>query len=311
MNEQTRWHQHFGNLLQLLLTPRGIQVQTEVAIMSDTPRVDVLLLRRNEPQWTEAQRAVLPDDIRDSSASHILIEFKYTESLSAEAVLKTAAYDLFYKQAHRLNGDDVQTYLLCAKKPQAATRQRLRFTTERSTGVYENDSPFVHRVRLVSLNELPPTAYNAFVQLFATQKKARLRAIHTLRDAEETLQPDEMTHYLVSMLRQVYPRQLGAYIMEPEMTKEDMIEMSEAVVDFILHVTPKEKLLKYLQVDERLAGLRPEERLSGLRPEERLAGLRPEERLAGLRPEERLAGMSVNEIERYLRQLKEQNNDTN
>ncbi len=62
--------------------------------------------------------------------------------------------------------------------------------------------------------------------------------------------------------------------------------------------------LKDLTPKERLEGLSPEERLEGLPPEERLKGLPPEERLKGLPPEERLKGMSREEIENYLKRLK-------
>jgi hypothetical protein len=44
-----------GKLLELLLTPVGISVQCEVQIVSDPPRLDILLLRRDGEQWDSRQ----------------------------------------------------------------------------------------------------------------------------------------------------------------------------------------------------------------------------------------------------------------
>ncbi len=73
-----QWHRLLGTLLERFLTPVGIDVSTNVEVMSSPPEADILLLRRQGRQWSEEQKARLPDGIRDSDAKHILIEFKYT-----------------------------------------------------------------------------------------------------------------------------------------------------------------------------------------------------------------------------------------
>lgn len=54
--------------------PVNISVFTELKVMSQPPRVDILLFRRDEPAWTIEQMARLPDGIKQSTANHILIE---------------------------------------------------------------------------------------------------------------------------------------------------------------------------------------------------------------------------------------------
>ncbi len=81
--EPVRWHIYLAELYQLLLSPHGVIVETESEALKSPPRADIILIRREGDHWTEAQRAFLPDGIRDTDASHILIEFKKTESLSA------------------------------------------------------------------------------------------------------------------------------------------------------------------------------------------------------------------------------------
>ncbi len=61
---QTKWHQLFGAVLEELLTPVGITVQTEVDVSSKPPQVDILLLQRQQAAaWTDEQRQYLPDGV--------------------------------------------------------------------------------------------------------------------------------------------------------------------------------------------------------------------------------------------------------
>ena len=79
---RVQYHRLLGAGMRLNLAAVKVLVSTESSILSESPRVDILLLRREGANWTEAQRGRLPDGIRDSTAGHILIEFKYTESVS-------------------------------------------------------------------------------------------------------------------------------------------------------------------------------------------------------------------------------------
>ncbi len=120
-NSKTRWHRLLGTLLEQLLTPVGINVQCDVKVMSEPPEADILLLRRQNRLWTKVQKQRLADGIRDTRASHILLEFKYTESVNEKAFRQAIAYDYFYKTANRLKDGQVQSFLVSAKTPRAAT----------------------------------------------------------------------------------------------------------------------------------------------------------------------------------------------
>jgi hypothetical protein len=119
--QKTSWHRLLARLLELVLSPFGIDVQPNVSVMTEPPEADILLLRRDTPQWTAVQRAHLPDGIRDSKASHILIEFKQTQSFNEEALTQAVGYDYFYKHAKELLHTEVQTVLLSARKPRSDT----------------------------------------------------------------------------------------------------------------------------------------------------------------------------------------------
>ncbi|MBF0626612.1 MAG: hypothetical protein HQL91_00175 [Magnetococcales bacterium] len=79
---KTRWHCLLGRMLEEPLTRLDVAVQTEVDVVSGSPRADILLLRRKGADWTEAQKMWLADGLRDTTARELLIEFKFTESLS-------------------------------------------------------------------------------------------------------------------------------------------------------------------------------------------------------------------------------------
>ncbi|WP_349646238.1 hypothetical protein [Candidatus Parabeggiatoa sp. HSG14] len=95
--------------------------------MTEPPEADILLLRRQTAQWTAAQRALLPDGIRDSNSSHILIEFKYTQSFNENALQQALGYDFFFKQAKQLPDNDLQTVILSAKTPRTETLELLGY----------------------------------------------------------------------------------------------------------------------------------------------------------------------------------------
>jgi hypothetical protein len=61
--------------------------------ISNPPRVDVLILRQADTAWTAEQLERLPDGIRQSTASHILLEFKYTQSVNDDVLIQSLAYD--------------------------------------------------------------------------------------------------------------------------------------------------------------------------------------------------------------------------
>src|SRR4051812_35809265 len=99
---QTLWPRLLGKELELVLTPVGITVLTEVQVSSNPPKADILLLRRSGNTWTTEQLPFLPDGIRNSRASHILIEFKYRETIREETFQQAVGYDYFYQQGQQL-----------------------------------------------------------------------------------------------------------------------------------------------------------------------------------------------------------------
>lgn len=83
-----------------------MQVITEFQVAPKPPLGNVLILRPEGDAWTEAQRERLPDGIRHSRASHILLEFKYSESVNDAAMRQAVMVDALYRRAKTLPEED-------------------------------------------------------------------------------------------------------------------------------------------------------------------------------------------------------------
>jgi hypothetical protein len=155
--------------------------------MSEPPAADILLLRRQGSRWTASQRARLPDGVRDSQARHILIEFKYTESINEMALRQSLAYDTFYKRIQKLHDADVQTFLLSAKTPNAQFLAEFGYRRGEQPGVYYSQNQLVRLLPVLSLNELRNEAHNVFVRFFASQRQQKAAAFEGVRNMDQKL----------------------------------------------------------------------------------------------------------------------------
>ncbi len=258
---RVQYHRLLGSGMRLSLAAVQVNVTTESSILSESPRVDILLLRREGTAWTEAQRARLPDGIRDSSATHILIEFKYTESVTEDGILQAAAYDLFYRQVQRLSREQTLPVVLSAKTPQKSRLAHWGYE-ESQRGVFLTQLPFVGRVMLLALNRLPAHSNNAIVKLFASLKRERDAGFASL-DREVFADSTDLHAYVLGLRQTLKVK--GKLNMAEVLTPEKVLEYGKRMRELIFETgTPA----------ERLAGLSPIEILAGLNYEERRALLR-------------------------------------
>ena len=297
---RVQYHQLLGSGMRLNLTAVQVFVTTESSILSESPRVDILLLRRQGKAWNEAQRARLPDGVRDSAAAHVLVEFKYTESVTEDGILQAAAYDLFYRQVQRLSKEQTLPVVLSAKTPQKSRLDEWGYQ-EVQKGVFRTTIPFVGRVMLLALNRLPARTNNAFVKLFASREQEREAGFASLE--KSVLAESSDMHAYVLGLRQTLNVK-GGSIMAEVLTPEKVLEYGKRIRQLVFETgTP----------EERLAGLSPDEILAALSTDEILAHLSPDEILARLSPDEILAGLRTEGRRKLLRLLQEEvaNDDQN
>lgn len=230
----------------------------------------------------------LPSGIRESAASDILIEFKKTESLNEDVVIKLSAYLLFYLENDKsVRREDVLPVIVSAKHPHKATLDRLGFVESDVTGVYQNRNALANKVLLLSLNRLPDTTYNAYFKLLASRRKTQERAVYVLREAGCKRLPIELTLFLATLWHYVFDATEDDPMIK-QMTTDQMIEQGHVWLDLILKSMSPEDLLKKVDEDKLLDQIPTEKRLSGIPTEERLSGI------------------SADELEAFLHQLRQQ-----
>lgn len=268
--ERVQHHRIIGMGMQLNLAEVQVIVATELSILTESPRVDILLLRREGAAWTEAQRARLPDGIRDSTAAHVLVEFKYTESVTEKGILQAAAYDLFYQQAQNLADEQILPVLLSARTPHRSRLDEWGFE-ETQRGVFRSSLPIMRRVLLLALNRLPATSNNAMVKLFASRDRERDAAFAAL-DRHLFKESPELGAYVLGLMQTFNVK--GELNMAETLTPEKVMEYGKRIQELIIEAgTP----------EQRLAGLSPDEILPRFSPDEILAGLNSAERRELLR----------------------------
>ena len=259
----------------------------DVDLLGKPPKADILLLRREGEAWNAAQRARLPDGVRDSAAAHVLVEFKYTESVNETALAQAVAYDHFYRQGQRLSEEQALTVLLSARTPRKDRLEKWGYEEEQK-GVFCSHLPLLRRVRLLVLNRLPPQPHNAFVKLFASRKREREAAFAAL-DMPMVAESPDLHAYMVGL--QMALEVKGEVNMAEMLTPEKVMEIGEKVRQRILEMASPEERMKGLDLNKVNPKLRqrilemasPEERLSGLDPNEILAGINTAERRTLLR----------------------------
>ncbi len=289
-------HKLLGRVFEELLTPVNVTVETGLRIMSDSPEADVLLIRRDQQRWTEAQRNLLPDGIRDTEADYVLIEFKYSESVNRDALFQALTYRYLYLKIQKLQPERLHTVIISSKTPSQKFRVDFGYQESDRPGVWHSNNTMLDILDILVLNDLSDAPHNLFIKCFASRKKEKERSFRKLFEFSWK-QLNASLQQLFMGMRSIYAdEQEGKDMMEYALTPEKVMEIGKGFEDAFLAGLPIEKRLKGLKPEERIAGLKPEERIAGLKPEERIAGLKPEERIAGLKPEERIAGLKPEDI---------------
>jgi len=255
-----------------------------------------------------------------------LLEFKYTESLSAEALQQALAYDWFYRQTQELTHSDVQTFLLCAKQPLADHLKEYGYVKTSLPGVYQSQwHSWLPPVMLLSLNELSDAPHNAWVKCFASQLKEKRQAFEVLRQFSTTDNfPDSLVLFLTTLWKHWFPHLPCENMKENTLTPEEFKNLNQHWNQLMLATFTVDDMLPRFSPDEVLARFPPEYlenyltqlKSSTLTFEEfnnlgqhwkqlRLNTLTVDDMLAQFKPDQVLARFESKDLENYLSRLKQ------
>lgn len=244
---KTQWHRFLAKVFELTVGQRGVLVLAEVEVMRNPPKVDILLLRRETAAWTAEQLEVLPDGIRETSAKHVLIEFKYTESLTTDTIAQALGYEYFYRTANGLKQSDVKMFILCAKTPKLERLDAFGYTLSTLPGVMESTQELTRHVPILLLNGLQELPHNAFVKAFASRQLEKAKAFSLLRQFKKL--STELLGYL-EVLYLIWSLPEGVPMNEI-LTPERVLEMGEEWTKLLLQNLPADKLNELLTPESK------------------------------------------------------------
>ncbi|MDJ0839136.1 MAG: hypothetical protein QNK37_21650 [Acidobacteriota bacterium] len=290
------WHEPFAEFLELLLNPVGIEVLSEIQVMSKPPRADILLLRNVGPH-TEEQRQRLCDAVRDSHASHIFIEFKYSETITEAHLIKAPAYGIFYRESKKLKPSEVDTFIVSSKTPSSQLIEDAGYRWAEE-GILRSQIPGFRMTPIISLNDLPNTPHNLLFKVFASKLKQKRLAFDKIKDRRADVMSGELSALIIGLQKIMLSKEFE--MATETITSEEIKRIGMAYAKRMMKDFPVEERLEGVPFKERLKGVPLEERLKGVPLEERLKGVPLEERLKGVPLEERLEDVSDEELLRLL-----------
>ncbi|MBF0137920.1 MAG: hypothetical protein H7833_15010 [Magnetococcus sp. DMHC-1] len=239
---KTCWHCLVGATLKMLLEPVGIEVCSEVQVVSLPPKADLILIQRQEGGWTEAQRLLLADGLRDLDADHILLEVKVTENLHEGVLSQITVYDTLYLETARLERQRLRSVMISSTTPQPGFLERFAFEPVGPGGVYESKPLWGGAVRLILLNELADEAQNAPLKCFASRHEERAKAFATVKRAGLFRLSVAFERIMVGLWRLLMKGALNIPEMEG-ITPEGVTQLGKEWFESMVDMTPEEELV--------------------------------------------------------------------
>lgn len=237
--------------LRVLLEPVGVEVRSEVQVVSAPPKADLILIQRRKENWTEEQRLLLADGLRDLGADQILVELKITESLNEDALSQLSVYDHLYLGTEKLRRDQLRSVLISSKTPDPKFLKQFAFDSVGPVGVYESRPAWGGVLRLILLNELADEPQNAPLKCFASRQEERKKGFETIKNAGLFQVSVAFGRIIVGLWR----LQMKGSLNHPEMegiTPEYVTQLGKEWLDFIVDATPDEELFTLPKFEHRL-----------------------------------------------------------
>jgi hypothetical protein len=153
-----------------LFSDKGLSVSTLELVDESSLNENILVLTRS--QITEAQKERLPDGVRDSEATHLILKMIYHSQPNEDDFISALFYRSRYQQNQGLTDKEVQLFVISVQTPKEI-RENLGYQNMRLAGVYESQEPLLTDVLLISINELSEEPHNALLKCFASEKQER------------------------------------------------------------------------------------------------------------------------------------------
>ncbi|MBF0180416.1 MAG: DUF4351 domain-containing protein [Magnetococcales bacterium] len=238
---KTCWHCLVGATLKALLEPVGIEVRTEVPLLSFPPKADIILLQRRKGGRTDEQNMLMADGLRDLDVERILAEIKITQSMNEAALNQASLYDVLYRKCENLKKHQLRTVIVSAATAQKPFLKRFAFKSVGPDGVYESKPLWGEPIRVIFLNELENIPRNAPLKFFSSRTEERKKAFAVVDEAGLT-RISTPFHYIMNGLRSTVMRNSLRHLDNAGITPDSVMRMGKRMFEATLDLMPEEEL---------------------------------------------------------------------
>lgn len=267
------WHRLFGLTLTDYFTDTAYRVELEKDLSLKQQLLDVVIIEQESGRPIQE----LPDGLENLARHNLLTYKSLRQPLDAWALDELVGHYVNYRKQisssldELLPVDDFRLYAVSTRDPEKLKAETALAPVD--AGVYEVQWGS-RRIRIIVLTQIPQADRNAIWQLFSGIP--------------------EQVRYGASQYRWRRPNSSTIIYKLYEQYQVENIAMPYTTEDFYREFTK-----------EHLYWLTPEERLKGLSVDDILKSLSVDDLLKRLPPEDILKKLSAQEIEAYLKKLRE------
>lgn len=157
-----------------------VLLRLEDLVRAVQPKID-LLIRCNSPEgWNTEQRRRLPDGLRRTNATHILLNFAESQVNEESPFKHLLACGWLYQESHHLKYQDVLLVVVFTREPDRNLLSEFGFVATKLPGIYRSSLPLIKNQKVMVLSELSNAPYNALFKCFARNQKSRQEAYQTV-----------------------------------------------------------------------------------------------------------------------------------
>ncbi|MEM7535713.1 MAG: hypothetical protein AAF639_26280 [Chloroflexota bacterium] len=188
----------------------GIEIKTFMRYRaSETPsEVDtqMLLLRRHlwtplDTVWTDEQRVLLPDGIREREFGHLMLLRLKDKSVSlvARNLKECIANSTFYGDEESLDDDMIGVYAICETRPDAKLLENSHYQCSEHSGIYVSSHELMESVAILVLAEMKDTPQNNTFRRFIRDPQVNEYAYDLLMNEQPVGSVNDISVGLLSL----------------------------------------------------------------------------------------------------------------
>ncbi len=194
-----KYGRYLGEIYKELLMPECIVVATDVKVGPDhrlpvfelgdkggicykesidlgMSSIAIVLRSLEKDGWTERQKQILPDGIRDICKKDYLLDFNCEKPISGWDIEQGVANWFFFSEAEYPRTENAIASVITTFPLKKKFVRDLRYF-EISKGVYRSIDPMADCVQLLVIPELPDESWNAPILFFSDDPKVQQQAV--------------------------------------------------------------------------------------------------------------------------------------